>query len=178
MRTCTIHAHPPPVEPRQDPEWVVLSGSENALRIMPPGCGQMPARKPCRHVAASRTSAHPPPEREESRGQPWWVRHAQRGVRERVVPLGHHDPHPPGNLACSAPCPLRGHERRPALECPRCNEDWIAEAPASRSHVLFRQAMRAAIQQCPPPGGRLASIHWCSPAVSRLLDFARAINYG
>jgi hypothetical protein len=58
--------------------------------------------------------------RRKSGSQPWLVIQTQRGARERVGPTGHHDPHPPGNLACSAPCPLRGHERRPALECPRC----------------------------------------------------------
>ena len=54
-----------PVGPRQDPDCVVFTGSENALRIMPPIGGQMPPRKPCQHVAAFRTRFHPPSRREE-----------------------------------------------------------------------------------------------------------------
>jgi len=122
-----------PLDPGNDPECIVFARSENALRIMPP----LAAR--CRHgsrVGISPLSGpdptHRPKGRRESRSQTWWVCQTQRGVRERVGPTGHHDPHPPGNLACSAPCPLRVHECRPALECPRCIEE-IAEERNARS---------------------------------------------
>ena len=138
--------HPPPFGPRQHPECVVFLhavDSENKLRMLPPVSGQMPSRQPCRHVAAFWTKARPPPSEERSRSQTFWVCHAQRGVRERVGPTGHHDPHPPGNLACSAPWPLRVHERRPALECPRCIEEIAA--------VLAPEGHRTAQGEDPPP---------------------------
>ena len=56
--TAPVHR---PVDPGSDPECVIFAHSENALRIMPPIGGQMPPRKPCRHVAASQTRARPPP---------------------------------------------------------------------------------------------------------------------
>jgi len=87
-------------------------------------------------------------------------------LRDRLIPV-----RPPGNLACSAPCPLRVHERRPALECPRCNEE-IAEKwhrpLRGRVPLLHRRRVPCSLYDPPDLIGPVSSIRDCSTPVSHV----------